>query len=90
MADKKKPVMSFGPYPTDRNTSIEVAIWANQIEVNSQPVTTHNVTVKRSYRDAQGTWQANQNFRPHDIPVLLHALGKAYDYCLEVKNASAE
>ena len=90
MPEKKKPVMSFGPYPTDRSTSIESSVWANQIEVSGQPVTTYNVSVKRSYRDAQGNWAANQNFRPHDIPVLIHALGKAYDYCLEVKNASAE
>lgn len=90
MADKKKPVVSFGPYPTDRQTSIEVAVWANEVTVNEQQVVTHNVTIKRSYRDAQGNWQSNQNFRPHDIPVLIHALGKAYDWVLEHRNGQTE
>jgi hypothetical protein len=90
MTEKKRPIMNFGPYPTDRNTSIEVSVWQNQIDANEGTVTTYNVTVQRSYRDGKGTWQKNATFRPHDIPVIIHGLQKAYDYILEIKNAATE
>jgi len=90
MPEKKKPAVSFGPYSTDRQTSIECAVWQNEVTVNEKPVTTFNVTIQRSYRDAQGNWQKNANFRPHDIPVLVHALQKAYDWTLEHRNGGSE
>lgn len=88
--ESKRPVMSFGPYPTDRNTSVEVACWQNAIEVEGGSITTFNVTIKRSYRDLEGNWHANQNLRPHDIPVLIHGLNQAYSWILERKNPSSE
>ena len=88
-AAKVRPVMNFGPYPSDRSTSIEVAIWQNEIEVESKAITTYNVTIKRSYRDEFGTWKPNQNYRPHDLPILMHALAKAHDWILEKKNPAA-
>ena len=83
---KARPVMSFGPYPTDRNTSIEAAVWQNEIESGDSTFTTFNVTIKRSYRTEGGEWKANQNYRPHDLPVLVHALQKCHDFILEKKN----
>lgn len=80
--------MNYGPYPTDRNTSIEAAIWQNDIEVESGTIMTFNVTIKRSYRDGEGEWKPNQNFRPHDLPVLIHALNQSYSWILEQKNPS--
>ena len=87
---KTRPVMSFGPYPTDRNTSVEVSIWQNEIEVEGGSVTTFNVTTKRSYRDGNGEWKKNLNFRPHYLPVLMHALQMAYGWIMEQKNPAAE
>lgn len=84
--EAKRPVMSWGPYPTDRNTSLEIATWANEIQGDDTTFTTYNVTVKRSYRADSGEWKQNQNFRPHDIPVLIHALNQAYSWILEEKN----
>jgi hypothetical protein len=69
---------------------VEVAVWKNEIEVEGGTVETFNVTIKRSYRDGEGNWHANANFRPHDIPVLNHGLSKAHDYILERKNPNGE
>jgi hypothetical protein len=87
---KTRPIMNFGPYPSDRNTSIEAAIWQNEIDVESGTITTYNVTIKRSYRDESGTWKPNQNYRPHDLPILSHALQKAHSFILEKKNPNSE
>lgn len=88
----KRPVVNFGPYPSDRNTSVEVAIWENEIDVEGpkKKIVTYNVTVKRSYRDGEGKWHANQNFRPHDLPVAIHGLQQAYSWILEKKVAPSE
>lgn len=86
---KKRPVISFGPYPTDRSTSVELAVWSNDIEVENGTIQTFNVTVKRSYRQEDGTWVANQNFRPHDLPVLIHALNQAYSWIIESKSRTS-
>ena len=89
--EPKRPVMSFGPYPTDRNTSVEVAIWQNEIEVEDErTVKTFNITPSRSYRDKEGEWHKNTNLRPHDIPVLIHALNSAYSWVLENRHAEPE
>jgi len=37
MPEKKKPAVSFGPYSTDRQTSIECAVWQNEVTVNEKP-----------------------------------------------------
>lgn len=89
--EPKRPVVNFGPYPTDRNTSVEIAVWENEIEVEGgSTITTYNVTVKRSYRDSEGVWKENKNYRPHDIPVLIHGLNQAYGFIMEKKNPSAD
>lgn len=91
MSDQKKlPVMSFGPFTTDQMTSIEVAIWQNEFEGDSGKFTTYNITMKRSYRDKQGKWHPNLNYRPHDIPVMIHALEKAYAWILDAKAPTPE
>ena len=83
---KTRPVRNFGPYPTDRNTSVEAAVWQNEIDVEGGTITTYNVTVKRSYRTEDGEWKPNQNYRPHDLPVLIHALSQSYAWIMEQKN----
>lgn len=85
---KARPVMNWGPYPSDRNTSVEAAIWSNQLTVGNREITTFNVTIKRSFRDESGTWHPNQNYRPHDLPILIHALAKCHDWILEQKNSA--
>lgn len=81
----KRPVMNYGPFSCDRNTSVEVAIWSNEVESDGRTFTTYNVTAKRSYRTESGEWKANQNYRPHDLPVLIHALQRAHAWILDAK-----
>jgi hypothetical protein len=90
MSEKKRPIMNFGPFPTDRNTSIESSIWCNEIEAGGKKVKTYNVTIQRSYRDGQGQWAKNQTYRVHDLPVVIHALQRAHAWILDNKESSTE
>jgi hypothetical protein len=83
--DAKRPVITFGPYPLDKAANVKVAVWDNQVNVNGKDVTFYSCTVQRSYKDDQG-WHESKGFRHNDIPVLIHALTKAYDWILEERN----
>jgi hypothetical protein len=87
--EKKKPVISWR-YPTDRTTTIEVAVWPNMITLQSgEQVQVYSVTVQRSYKDQTGNWCKNGSYRGHDLPVLLHALQKAHTWILDQRDLNA-
>lgn len=65
--------------------SCEVTVWANAVRRGEQEVTLHNVSVGRSYRDREGRPQTTTSLRPHDIPAVVVALGRAYTYLLDVE-----
>jgi hypothetical protein len=74
---------------TDRTTSISVAVWANEVTWPDQTTgTTYSITFSRSYKDNAGAWHQNQNYRGHDIPVLLHLLSRAHQWCLDQRTSS--
>jgi len=35
-AEKKRPCMKFGPYPVDKNSNVQVAVWDRQIVLPEQ------------------------------------------------------
>lgn len=82
---KKKPVMSFKTM-SDRTTSLETAIWANENEGdNGHKFTSYSITLSRSYRKEDGTWVPGPSFRPHDLPVVQFLIGKCYDWIMSEK-----
>jgi hypothetical protein len=83
--EAKRPFQNYGPVMTDRSTSVECALWDNEIEVNGKQITTYNVTISRSYRDDKGEWHKNLNFRPQDLPPLLALLARAYFRVIQEK-----
>jgi len=85
--EKKKPVASFGPYRTDRNTSVEVACWKNESEHEGRKIVTFNVTLKRSYKDGDD-WQQGGALRVQDIPAVIHGLQKAFGFILDSRNGN--
>lgn len=86
--EKKRPVMSIKA-SSDRTTSLEIAVWLNSNEgENGQKFDSYSLSINRSYRKEDGQWVQNTNFRPHDLPVLLFLVNKAYDYILSEKAES--
>ena len=83
--EKKRPTTSWR-YPTDRTTTVEVAVWPMTIVVDGRDVEVYSVTIQRSYKDQGGSWQKNGSYRGHDIPVLIHALLKAHAFILDLEH----
>jgi hypothetical protein len=73
MAQKNKPAHDF------RIGRIKVAIWPNKSPKND---TWYNVTVVRSYKDAD-EWKDTSSFRRDDLPVVSKAMDMAYAWIWE-------
>jgi hypothetical protein len=82
-ASKKGPVFTAGPFASGQSDLVELAVWENEIVVEGgRKVNLHTVTFSRNYRNEEG-WQKTKTLRQQDIPVLIHALQKAYSWILD-------
>jgi len=73
----KKPELKIGPFPG----GISVNVWLNTVQTDAGPRQLRSVTIApRSYRDENGEWQQSGSYRPIDLPAMILALQKAYDY----------
>ena len=64
---------------------IRVAIWANK---NGQDKVWFNVTMSRSYSDADG-WKDSSSYRRDDLPIAAKAMEMAYGWIWKHESASA-
>lgn len=83
--EKKSPVATFGSYPCGGGSTVEAAVWANETEIEGRQVTTYAVSFDRNYREGD-SWKKTKAMRTQDVPVLIFALGKAYDWILGQKD----
>ena len=82
VAPKTRPAVSYAAH-SDRTTRIEVAVRARTVTVSeSEEYTVYSLTLRRSWRDAEGTWTDNASYRPHDVAVLLYLVQQAHHWCL--------
>lgn len=82
--EKKRPVQSYRVH-SDRTTSIELAIWSNEVDYgDGNKGVQYSTTINRSYKGNDG-WerQKHPSFRAHDIVVLQFLLRKAHDWMLQ-------
>jgi len=85
--EKKRPAYKIGPIACDKNTSVECAVWANEITLADQRTfTVHNVTLHGSWRDADGTWKLLKSFRGSHLHVLIYCLQRASDWILSQRD----
>ena len=82
VAAKTRPAVSYAAH-SDRTTRIEVAVWPRTVTVSDrEEYTVYSLTLRRSWRDAEGTWTDNASYRPHDVAVLLYLVQQAHHWCL--------
>jgi hypothetical protein len=81
--DKKLPTYKVGPIATSKGESVSVTVWSNDIERSGETFTVYNVTVQASYFDASdGQWKASKGFRGSQLPTLIYALQRAFDFIM--------
>ena len=79
--DVQQPVESL-EFPV-QGGRLDVGIWENTVGEDKEERIVYAVSVSRSYHDGK-EWQSTKSMRTNDLPVLQHAIGKAYDTILEL------
>ena len=69
-----KPVQVF------RFGAVSVAIFSEEIETPNGKKTVPNVSLRRGYRDATGSWHHTHGLRKADLLPAAHALVECYDF----------
>jgi hypothetical protein len=84
---KARPAVSFAAN-SDRTTRLEVAVWAKAMKAaDGEEFTQHVLTLQRSWRAQDGTWERSVSYRAHDIPVLLYLIRQAHDWCVSQRTS---
>lgn len=82
----RRPLASWR-FPVDRGTNLQVALWPNTITLASgEEIEVLSMTISRSYKDKNGEWvnaRTQFSFRVHELPVLQHAIEKAYGFAMD-------
>src|SRR4051794_5893104 len=74
------PVFKCGPIATDKDNSVEAAVWARQIRTkDDRAFTVYSVSVQASWRDTGGPWKRGHSFRGSQIYALLYCLQRCSD-----------
>ena len=64
-----------------RAGGISVSIWQNSGIAKTGGVNVYRtVSMERSYRDKNGSWQRTNSLRANDLPRVVLLLNKAYEY----------
>ncbi len=73
-----RPELKIGPFPG----GISVNVWRNTVQTDAGPRQFRSITLApRSYRDAKtGEWNDSSSYRPIDLPAIILALQKAYEF----------
>lgn len=70
-AQKPIAVLRFG--------TVSAAIFANQVQTGSGPVTLRSVSLRRAYKDEQGALKFTHSLRSQDLLLASYALLKCFD-----------
>ncbi len=68
------------PKENIRIGACQVAIWENVHKVDGNDVSFMSAQVSRGYKDKNDEWQKTDSFGYNDIPKIILALNKAYDF----------
>ena len=60
--------------------SCEAAVFENVLTRDGQTVTVKKVAIQKRYKDKDDEWKSTHSLDKNDIPKMLLALTKAYEY----------
>lgn len=70
------------PIKKFRAGAVSVSIWQNckAFDDGKPETVVQSVSVQRAFKDAKGEWQHSESFRKTDLPNLILATQKAFEY----------
>ena len=60
--------------------SCEAAIFENEITRNDQAITVKKTVIQKRYKSKDDEWKSTYSLDVNDIPKMILALSKAYEY----------
>ena len=60
--------------------SCEAAVFENEINRDGKTVLVKKVSIQKSYKDKDDEWKSTHSLDQNDIPKMMLALSKAYEY----------
>lgn len=88
--DRRHPVYKVGPVATDKDNSVEAAVWDRVVQTrDGREFTVYSVTVQASWRDGDGAWKRTNNFRGSQVYALVYCLQRCSDWILAQRDPSA-
>ena len=79
-ASNQDATSSAKPVATFRYGSVSAAVFTNPVSKGGKTFDVHAVSVRRSFRNAQGGWEATHSLRRVDLLPAALALQKCYEF----------
>ena len=68
----------------------EAAIFENEINRNGKMVKLKKVAIQKRYKNSQEEWKSTHSLDKNDIPKMILALFKAYEYLMMSKESGSD
>ena len=78
-----------GPLKKFRAGNISCALRENEAVVNGKTVTMLKASLKRRYKDKDGSWKSSNSLSRSEIPFAIDCLEKAFEAIVEEQNVQA-
>jgi len=76
----------FVSVPVGRDTYVQASVWPKTVELrDGGSFTTHEVTVRKRYKDANGDFQSAHKFRGSECYALQHVIRRAEEFILNLR-----
>jgi len=77
------------PEKVFQHGSCKAAIFNNTINSNGKAFTMPKIVVNKSFREKFGDWKNTDSYDLNDLPKLMVAVSKAYQFLTEKNNGEA-
>ena len=68
----------------------EAAIFENEIKSNGKMMKLKKVAIQKRYKNADDEWKSTYSLDKNDIPKMILALSKAYEYLTMSKESDGD
>ena len=74
---------SIAPEKRFQSGNCSASVFVNKTSKDGQELEIKTVTLQKGYKDKDDKWQNNNSFNRNDLPKIIRAAEKAFDYLCE-------